>query len=238
MDTENPINRRYLDRHIQKMRDKEQMQPLPLEAPVAPRQNDPAAPHPVGTAPQLDGPAPDMAGSSSSAANKTVNGNDFSLLAVFQGEELPEYMLALPLRDLIARYNGMVNLERHAKILRDLTAADEKTQKIKERRYTQVDKNVVLSQVFSYLDDTMQRILDFPEANADSIINLVMAQGRAARPKLIVNMQDSFSRIIADSKNKIMSELTALRAQTSKNTSRHIGHAPAASNDGFLGLGA
>jgi len=120
-------------------------------------------------------------------------------------------MLSLPVRDLVARFNGVEGIERYAKILRDLTLADEKDQKIRERRGANIEKSFVAARLFGYVNNLMSQILEYPEVDAEPIIALVNSGGDDMRARLVEKMRDSLGSIIGGAKEGIINELEALK---------------------------
>lgn len=104
LDPENPFNARYIQKHRRRRREQVRLQ---KHAPAAAVSGPVSAPGAAGL------PPPD----------------EEAALTIEQIAGLPERMLSLPVRDLVARFNGVEGIERYAKILRDLTLADEKTRK-------------------------------------------------------------------------------------------------------------
>jgi hypothetical protein len=126
---------------------------------------------------------------------------------------LPQRMLQMTIRDLVIKYKGMDGLERHIKMLRDLTAVDEKDQRVQERRLQLVEKDFIVARIFQYLDGLMKQLLEYPESSVDEIISLVQSQGDAARHDVSRKMEIGISKIIKDSKEQVIKELSGLRAK-------------------------
>lgn len=124
---------------------------------------------------------------------------------------VPAELLTLTLKELVMRYSGILPLEKHAKILKILVESAEKEQRIKERRLTLVDKDFVVSRIFQYVDNLMIQILEYPESTADDIVARVLAEKEAARNTVIETMKTGLSKIIANAKEQVISELNGLK---------------------------
>ena len=122
-------------------------------------------------------------------------------------------MLRLPLGQLVRQFSTVDNIEKYSKILRDLSAADEREQKTQERRLVQIPKDFVTSRMFGFLEQLMQRLLDVPEAVADQVIAVTLAGGDGVRV--------SVQRILSDNISKcIVGELSALKGKYDSDESR------------------
>ena len=124
---------------------------------------------------------------------------------------VPAELLNLTLKELVMRYSGILPLEKHAKILKILVESAEKEQRIKERRLMLVDKDFVVSRIFQYVDNLMVQLLEYPESTADDIIARVLAEKEAARHTVIETMKNGLSKIIANAKEQVISELNGLK---------------------------
>lgn len=128
-------------------------------------------------------------------------------------------MLNMNIRELVSKYGSMANVEKYVKILRDLTAADEKDQRIQERRLIQIPKDFVQSSVTSLLETLMNKLLDLPERIADQAIAFVQADVDTARQKIILLLNDDISAAIADSKNQINNKIQNMKGKYSQEDS-------------------
>lgn len=191
IDTDNPINRMYLEKHQRAAQVKALNADIPasLAAPAMPVTFG-AIP---GALPAVVTDAHDVTGATmpeqtqtgatpaaqptpASSARRTSAGN----IAVGAGYATDaNKMLNMTLRELLQNYNGLDGVEKYAKILKDLMAADERAQRIQERRQLQIPKDFVISRLFGYLNQQNNRLLDLPEAMADQVIAL--AQTGAAQ---------------------------------------------------------
>jgi hypothetical protein len=76
---------------------------------------------------------------------------DFSAISDFEISEyagLPQRLLGLTLRELVIKFKGMDGMDRYVKMLKDLSAADEKDQKVQERRLQLGEKDFVVARLF------------------------------------------------------------------------------------------
>ena len=126
--------------------------------------------------------------------------------------------LNMTLRELIIyRGGGSIDgVEKYSKILRDLVTADEKDQKLQERRLVQIPKDFVVSRLFNFIDQLMNKLLDVPESITDQVIARVQAGGDTMRQDVINLISDNVSRCIAGTKEHIISELNSLRGKYEK----------------------
>jgi hypothetical protein len=185
LDTENPVNSAYIS-----ARSRSGRRAAPGPAPASPA--NPATPGPVPPS-----PPPIHQG--------------FDISAAAGG--IPAELLSLTLREIVLKYNGLYNLEKHAKILRDLTMASEKDQRIQERSLKLIDKDFVTSRLFQYVDVLMKQLIEYPEAAVDSIVAKVLSDGPDARADIIISMRDALGRIIAGAKEQIIKELNGLKGK-------------------------
>jgi hypothetical protein len=185
LDTDNPINVRYISKHNQKA----------AEATAAAYTS--------------------TGGGIVSPAKLPVNGSAPSLddYAIAQLAFTPREVLDLTIRELIMNFPGLDKIERYAKILKDVTMAAEKDQRMKERGLNLIEKDFVVSRLFGFVDTLTKQSLDFPEAVTDRIIALSKAQGEAARNDVITIMKDGIGRVISGAKDQIISELNVLKGK-------------------------
>ena len=104
-------------------------------------------------------------------------------------------------------------MQEYVKMLKDLAAADERDQKVRERRLQLVEKDFVIARLIQYLDVLMKQLLEFPESVVDELIALVQAQGGAARIDVSRKLEHGISRIIKNSKEQLIEELRGLRSK-------------------------
>lgn len=149
-------------------------------------------------------------------AGRVLEQADFSALPDCEIADrigLPQRMLGMSIRELVVKHRGMEELETYVKMLRDLISADEKNQRVQERRLQLVEKDFIVARVFQFLDTLMKQILEYPESAADEIISLVQSEGAAARDGVSRKMQTGLMRIIKGSKERVLDELAGLKAK-------------------------
>ena len=105
----------------------------------------------------------------------------------------------------------MAAVGNYVKILRDLTTADEKTQRLQEKRQLQIPRDFVLTRIFGFLNQLTNSILDVPESITDQVIALVQSNPDNCRNKVITTVRDNLSRCIGGAKESVIKELNALR---------------------------
>lgn len=190
IDTDNMVNARYLSTQRQK---KEQKKELNAAASIS---------------------AGIIQGSVNLPQGGPITSTDAQLA---QSAGIPAQLLSLNLRQLVSMYNGILPLEKHAKILKDLAAADEKDQKVRERRLSLIEKDFVVARVFAYIDSLMARVLEYPDGSADTLIALVQSKGPDARQEFVEIMKNGLSKEISGAKTQIIDELNGLKSKYSTN---------------------
>lgn len=125
-------------------------------------------------------------------------------------------MLNMTIRELVRQYGSMQNVEKYVKILRDLVSADEKDQRIQERRQVQIPKDFVTASVMSYLETLMNKLLDLPERIANQAVAFVQADVNSARMNIVNLMSDDISAAIGDSKAQILQKIQNLQGKYSQ----------------------
>jgi hypothetical protein len=120
---------------------------------------------------------------------------------------LPSKMMNMNLKQLVNRYGGPMMLKNWADILNKLMSANEKDQKIQERRIELVEKDFVVSRLFSYIETLSHQLFDYPESCVDNLIAVVKSKKTNIRAEIINNMQKELSNLISETKNNINREL-------------------------------
>ena len=178
IDTDNPVNRAYLDKKQERQRNEASFGNFAAEVP--------------------------------GASAKVIDYSNMSQIGA-AGE-----MLNMTIRELVSKYGSMQNVEKYVKILRDLVTADEKDQRIQERRMVQISKDFVQSSVIGFLEMLMNKLLDLPERVADQAIAFVQADAEGARQKIILLLNDDISAAIADSKAQINQQIQNMKGKYSQ----------------------
>lgn len=185
LDTDHPLNRAYLDAHQSKMRESD---PTSMGSMT-----------PITSRPPIT-PKLDILGSGKPSATCVE-------------ENITQEMLQLTIRELVERYGSLQGIERWVKVLRDITTADEKNQRLEERRLQQIPKDFVVSRLFGYLNQLANKILDAPDTMADQVIALVRSDPENCRHKVVTYTRDVLSRTIGGAKEAVINELAGLRSK-------------------------
>lgn len=122
-------------------------------------------------------------------------------------------MLDMSLREIVKRYPNWEGVERYVKLLKDLTSADEKQQRLEERRQLQIPKDFVVARLFGFINQLTNKILDVPESLADQVIALVQSDPVNCRQKIVNYSRDVLSRAIGGAKEVVINELQTLKAK-------------------------
>ena len=77
-------------------------------------------------------------------------------------------------------------------------------------------KDFVVSRLFDFVDQLMNKLLDVPESITDQVIAYVQAGGDSMRQNVINLISDNVSRCIAGTKEHIISELNGLKGKYDK----------------------
>lgn len=136
-----------------------------------------------------------------------------SRTSVAKSDNVAKDMLDMTLREIVQTYGDMAGVERYVKVLKDLTTADEKTQRLQERRLVQIPRDFVCGKIFGFLNSLTNKILDVPESIADQMIALVQSDPDNCRQKIVNYTRDVLSRAIGGSKEKIIDELNGLKGK-------------------------
>ena len=195
LDTDNPLNRAYLEKHREK-------QKAALQAKELERTFNQAAEEIKKQPSATAFPLPEQ-------KNKQLEQN--------QTQNKAATMLNMTIGELIKHYGDIKGIGDYAKILRDLTAADEREQKTQERRMLQIPKDFVVARLFSFVDQLMNKLLDVPEAVSDQVIALALSSDEGTRRQEVINvLSDNLTRCIAGCKEHIISELNSLKGKYDK----------------------
>ena len=198
LDTDNPLNRAYLEKHKEKQKAALQAQELKRLAEQTP----------IAT-PEASGENAQMQTASFWADTKPMRKQ--------QAQNKAASMLGMTIQELIMQYGDTKGIAEYAKILRDLTVADEREQKTRERRMLQIPKDFVVSRLFSLYDQLMNKLLDVPEAVSDQVIALALSEDEGARRQSVINvLSDNLTRCIAGCKEHIIAELNGLKGKYDK----------------------
>lgn len=185
LDTDNPVNRKYLNKH------------------QAGLQREAAA----------DALFSFGAVQADAVSEKKFFLNEMPSAAVEKTDHPAKEMLDLPLREIVKRYPNWEGVERYVKLYKDLISADEKQQRLEERRMVQIPKDFVTARLFGFINQLTNKILDVPESLADQVIALVQSDPDTCRQKIVNYSRDVLSRAIGGAKEVIINELGSLKAK-------------------------
>lgn len=227
IDTDNPVNRAFLEAKQNRIKMKLQMKQL--EAGIKEASSS------AGSSGKFDELcnaifADAASGRESSAKNdgdsQTVEQGQKAGGAVAQGNILgsgsAKDIMSCTMGELLRRFNSIDNIERFSKIIRDLSAAEEREQKLQERRLVQVPKDFVVQRVFGYMDQLMNQLLDVPEAVCDQVIAVSQANADDKRTVVMNILNDNLTRCISGAKSHIVNELSALRSKYDKQENENL----------------
>ena len=188
MDTDNPINRAYLEKHRNQLQQDAateaflQKQKMEIQAAAEKSAND--------------------------LLENIQNNNQISA-AELQGMTLGE---------IVRKFGNLEGIERFVKLQKDLVTIEEKNQRLQEKRLQQLPRDFVIARLFGFQQQQASRVLDVPEAGADQIVAMVMANPDGCRQKIIEYMRDLLSRAIGGAKEHVINELSSLRAKYDDNS--------------------
>lgn len=200
LDTDNPVNRAYL---TSKQNAMQLAAKAALAVPVAAASlGGASAPPPAAVEnPGVLNPLPP-------AANLTA-----PIPAPLLVDGMTDAMLSMTLRQLVASYGDWAGVERFSKTLQTLVSTREKEMRMQERRLTLVPKDFVTSRLFGYIDQLMNKLLDWPEGAVDTIIAKALANKQDGRGVIVSYIRDGLARCICDAKEHIVNELNGLRGK-------------------------
>lgn len=237
LDTDNPVNRRYLERKQAKLKARLEMQSIEAAAQGA-----------ALDAPAMESPSVEtfsgqeqsaetknfLNPSAAASTNEKKTGLDFGMdadgtiadagkksgaelrAAVKSSEHKPRLVMNMTIAELLRTFGTMDNIEQFSKIQRDLSVADEREQRTQERRMIQIPKDFVVQRFFGYIDSLMNQLLDVPEAVCDQVIATSLAGGNDCRTSVMRILSDNLTKCISGAKTHIIGELNALRGKYDK----------------------
>lgn len=135
---------------------------------------------------------------------------------IFESENKAKLMQDMTIKQLLRTFGTVDNVERYSKILRDLSTADEREQKTQERRLEQIPRDFVVQNLFGYVDQVMNQLLDVPESVCDQIVAVLTAGGDDMRGNVIHILSDNLTRCISGAKEHITNEINGLRGKYEK----------------------
>lgn len=188
MDTDNPINRAYLEKHRNQLQ-----QDAATEAFLQKQKSEIQA----------------AAEKSANDLLDNIQNNNQISAAELQGMTLGE---------IVRKFGNLEGIDRFVKLQKDLVTIEEKNQRLQEKRLQQLPRDFVIARLFGFQQQQASRVLDVPEAGADQIIAMVLANPDGCRQKIIEYMRDLLSRAIGGAKEHVINELSSLRAKYDDNS--------------------
>ena len=188
MDTDNPINRAYLDKHQQKLK-----QDAATEA-------------------FLQKTKVEISQQAETSANNLIDNIESS------GNVSAADLQNMTLGEIVRKFGSMDGIDKFVKLQKDLVIIEEKNQRLQEKRLQQLPRDFVIARLFGFQQQQASRILDVPEAGADQIVAMVLANPDGCRQKIIEYMRDLLSRAIGGAKEHVINELNSLRAKYEDNS--------------------
>ena len=220
LDTDNAINRAYLENKQAALKNK--LMTRELEESV---KNETESKSAAVDAEIYDSKTSEHCNTSFSDAPQGINvQKNLSLAAaafspgknIFESENKAKLMQDMTLKQLLRTFGTVDNVERYSKILRDLSTADEREQKTQERRLEQIPRDFVVQNLFGYVDQLMNQLLDVPESVCDQIVAVLTAGGDDMRVNVIHILSDNLTRCISGAKEHITNEINGLRGKYEK----------------------
>jgi len=129
---------------------------------------------------------------------------------------LPARMMKLNLKNLVVKYGGPMMLKSWADILVKIMSANEKDQKIQERRLELIQKDFAISRLFMFLETLSSRIFDYTENIPVEIIALVKSGADDIEIEIKKKMRKDLSILLKDTKENVNRELENLKTKYEK----------------------
>lgn len=212
LDTDNPVNRRYLERKQKKIKAQLEMQAIENAA------TDAAGGTPAALPSSLEQEAASqVAGSTVYRAERRPAQELKNQIAA--SDHKSRMMMDMTIAELLRTFGTMDNIEQFSKIQRDLSAADEREQRTQEKRLLQIPKDFVVQKVFGYVDLLMNQLLDVPESVCDQVIAVALSGGDEARLNVMRILSDNLTKVISGAKDHIIGELNSLKGKYDKQDS-------------------
>lgn len=212
LDTDNPVNRRYLERKQKKIKAQLEMQAIENAATDAAGETLATLPSSLAeeAAPQKNGPT--VYRPERRPAQELKN-------QIAVSDHKSRMMMDMTIAELLRTFGTMDNIEQFSKIQRDLSAADEREQRTQEKRLLQIPKDFVVQKVFGYVDLLMNQLLDVPESVCDQVIAVALSGGDEARLNVMRILSDNLTKVISGAKDHIIGELNSLKGKYDKQDS-------------------
>lgn len=187
LDTDNPINRAYLNKHHDQVK-----QEAATEAFIQRQKNEIA-----------------------SFAEKSADNLIENMTA--NNELSAADMQNMTLGELVRKFGSFDGIDKFVKLQKDLVTIEEKNQRLQEKRLQQLPRDFVIARLFGFQQQQASRILDVPEAAVDQLVALVMADSNNCRQKVIEYLRDLLSKALGGAKDHVINELNSLKAKYDNN---------------------
>lgn len=187
LDTDNPINRAYLDKHQQKLKQE------------------------AATEAFLQKQKQEISQQAEITANNLIDNIESS------GNMSAADLQNMTLGEIVRKFGSMDGIDKFVKLQKDLVTIEEKNQRLQEKRLQLLPRDFVIARLFGFQQQQASRVLDVPEAGADQIVAIVLANPDGCRQKIIEYMRDLLSRAIGGAKDHVVNELSSLRAKYDDN---------------------
>lgn len=126
---------------------------------------------------------------------------------------LASKMMNMSMKDLVFRYGGQLQLDGYSKILQRLMSMALQDQKMQERRLDLVEKDFMISSVFSYLNILSDALFDLAESQNKIIIATVKSDPEKAEIVIRDMRLKSYSKIIKEAKRSINNSIKQLKSK-------------------------
>lgn len=138
---------------------------------------------------------------------------------------LPSKLMNWPLKEIVLKYGGQMQLDTYSKILSRLMSTALQDQKIQERRLELIEKDFFISGIFSYINILSENLFDLAESQTEIILSFILSELKslgilkkddkinlAKSKKEIRDMRlKSYTKIIKEAKRSINKSLKNLK---------------------------
>lgn len=120
---------------------------------------------------------------------------------------LPSKMMEMTMFELVKKYGGQHQLEKWANILSKMMTAQKADVAIQKDRMQLIEKDFVVSQVFKFIDEFINKIFDSIDSQNEIIFSLAKSGKKEAKIKIKKMMTDNYSKLAKDAKQIITNNL-------------------------------
>lgn len=138
---------------------------------------------------------------------------------------LPSKLMNWPLKEIVLKYGGQMQLDTYSKILSRLMSTALQDQKMQERRLELIEKDFVISGIFSYMNILSENLFDLAESQTEIILAFILSELKslgilkqddkinlAKSKKEIRDMRlKAYTKIIKEAKRSIKKSLENLK---------------------------